>query len=84
MKVYDRRSESEKRFFHKIYIGLVGGVAKLLENRPRSEVATRTEISGPVESPKASTWQTVINLIKNAFIKSILPGFEREATRNKK
>ena len=46
MKVYDARQDNEKSLFHKLYEGLVGGVAKLLENRPREEVATRTEISG--------------------------------------
>ncbi|HEV8329010.1 MAG TPA: DUF748 domain-containing protein [Nitrospiraceae bacterium] len=78
MKVYDARQDQEKSLFHKLYEGLVGGVAKLLENTPREEVATRTEVSGALENPQTSTWRTVINLVKNAFFKAILPGFERE------
>jgi hypothetical protein len=78
IKVYDARQDQEKSLFHKLYEGLVGGVAKLLENTPREEVATRTEVSGALENPQTSTWQTVINLVKNAFFKAILPGFERE------
>lgn len=78
MKVYDARQDKEKNLFHKLYEGLVGGVAKLLENTPRDEVATRTEVSGPLESPRSSTWQTVVNLVTNAFFKAILPGFEKE------
>ena len=54
--------------------GLVGGVAKLLENTPRDEVATRTDVSGPLENPRSSTWQTVVNLVTNAFFKAFLPG----------
>ena len=76
MTVYDTRQEKEKNLFHKLYEGLVGDVAKLLENKPREEVATLTEISGALEDPETSTWQTVINLVKNAFFKAILPGFE--------
>ncbi len=84
MKVYDRRQESEKSLFHKLYVGLVGGISKILENRPRSEVATKADISGPIGSPKTSTWQIIINLIQNAFIKSILPGFEKEVSQPEK
>jgi hypothetical protein len=79
MKVYDRREESEKNLFHKLYVGLVGGISKLLEN-PRTGVATKAEISGPVASPETSSWQIILNLIQNAFFKSILPGFEKEVS----
>jgi hypothetical protein len=77
MKVYDARQDKEKSLFHKLYEGLVGGIATLLENRPREEVATRAEISGPLQNPRSSTWQTVVNLVENAFFKAILPGFEK-------
>jgi len=83
MNVYDARQDKEKSAFHKLYEGLVGGIAKLLQNKPREEVATKVEISGTVENPKTSTWQTVTNLIQNAFFKAILPGFEREVTQPK-
>jgi hypothetical protein len=78
MKVYDTRQDREKSLFRKLYEALVGDVATLLENTPREEVATRTDIAGPLENPQTSTWQTVINLVKNAFFKAILPGFDRE------
>ena len=80
MKVYDRRKDKEKSAFHKMYEMLVGGVAKLLENRPRKEVATKTKISGTKENLRISTWQVIGELIKNAFFKAILPGFEKEAS----
>ena len=81
MKVYDRRKDKDKGLFHKLYEMLVGGVAKLLENRPRQEVATKADISGLVEKPRTSTWQIIVELIKNAFFKAILPSFEREVSR---
>ncbi len=84
MKVYDRRQYHEKGLFHKIYVGLVGGIAKLLEDRPREAVATKTKISGPIEKPETSTLQIIFNLIRNAFIKAILPGFEEEVSRSEK
>ena len=84
MKVYDKRQDKEKGVFRKLYEMLVGGVSKLLENRPREEVATKADISGPVSDPKTSTWQIIIQLIRNAFFKAILPSFEREVTKEKK
>ncbi|HXC62491.1 MAG TPA: DUF748 domain-containing protein, partial [Nitrospiria bacterium] len=83
MKVYDKRQDKEKSAFHKLYERLVGGVAKLLKNTPTDEVATKTEVSGPLENPKFNTGETVVNLIKNSFFKAILPGFEKEVTQKK-
>ena len=80
MKVYDKRKDKDKGLFHKLYEKLVGGVAKLLQNRPRQEVATKADISGLVERPHTSTLQIIVELIKNAFIKAILPTFEREVS----
>lgn len=53
-------------------------ISKLLENRPLEQVATETDISGPLEGPRTDTLQTIANLIRNAFFEAILPGFERE------
>jgi hypothetical protein len=78
MDVYDAHQEREKNLFQKVYEGLVGGVSKLLENIPRDEVATKADISGRLENPQASTWQVLVNLIRNAIFEAILPGFERE------
>ena len=78
MQVYDRRTAPERGLFHKLYVGMVGGIAKLLENRSRKEIATKATISGSVDNPATSTWEVIVNLIRNAFIQSILPGFEKE------
>jgi hypothetical protein len=80
MKVYDRRKDTGRGVPHQMYEMLVGGVAKLLENRPHQEVATKADISGPVGKPETSTLQIVLELIKNAFFKAILPSFEKEVT----
>ena len=78
LDVYDKEQDREKGVLHKVYEKAVGVVSKVLENRPRSEVATRVDISGPLENPNANTLQAIIRLIQNAFIRAILPGFERE------
>jgi hypothetical protein len=84
MKVYDERTDKEKKFFHQLYEMLVGGVGKILESRHRDEVAAKADISGTVEKPRISNWQIVGKLIENAFFKAILPGFEKEVSRSKR
>ncbi len=83
LKVYDRRQDKEKSTFRKLYEGMIGGISKLLENRPRKEVATRADISGSIENPQSSTWQVLVRLIENAFFKAILPGFEKDVSSKK-
>ncbi len=81
MVVYDPGQDKDKSFAKKMYERVVGGVSKILENRPREEVATKTDISGPLENPKVGTIQAIVKLIQNAFFKAILPGFDRETSR---
>ena len=80
MNVYDKRKDKKRGVFHQMHEMMVGGIAKLLKNRPHHEVATKINISGPVNSPKTSTVQIILELIKNAFLKAILPRFESELT----
>ncbi|MGH7772845.1 MAG: hypothetical protein ACREQA_11505, partial [Candidatus Binatia bacterium] len=82
MHVYDPQQDGDKPFFRKVREGLVGTVAWVLKNRARDEVGTRVTVSGKVDSPQFSTWEAVLGLLKNAFIKAILPGFEKEVDRS--
>lgn len=81
LDVYDRRQDRDKNIFRQAYEGIVGGIGTLLENRPRDEVATRTDLSGRIENPRASTLEIVLGLVQNAFVRAILPGLDREAAR---
>jgi hypothetical protein len=78
IKVYDPKQDKDKPVLRKLYEKVVGGLSHVLKNRPREQVATVADLSGPVTGPKASIWEIVGNLIRNAFVKAILPGFERE------
>jgi hypothetical protein len=73
--VYDPRQDRNEGFLHKVKEKLVGGIAALLKNRPRDQVATVARFSGPVENPDANTLEIIGKLIQNAFIQAIRPGF---------
>jgi len=79
MQVYDRERDRDKPFFKKVREAIIGGIAWILENRSRKEVATQFRISGKLTSPEASTWEVLGGLLQNAFFKAVLPGLEREA-----
>jgi len=78
MDVYNARKDKKRSFSHKLYEIMVGSVATVLENRPHQEVATKIDISGSLNKPETSTMQIVVELIKNAFFKAILPNFEKK------
>ena len=81
MTVYDARQDRDKNVLRKVYEGVVGGVSRVLQNRPRDEVATRIEISGPLDNPNTGIIETIVGLVQNAFFKAILPGFEARLRR---
>ncbi len=76
--IYNKEQDESDGFFKKIYEGVVGAVAQFLENRPREEVATKTDISGTLKNPEADTLQTILLLMQNALFEVILPGLEHE------
>lgn len=77
MKVYDKQKDSKRGIAHQMYEKMVGGIAVILENRSQQEVATRVDIKGRVDKPETSSWQIVVELFRNAFIKAMLPGFDK-------
>jgi len=81
VNVYDPEQDRHDKPMHKLYEKLVGVAAKILKNNKREEVATVANLSGPVEDPKSSAMEIISNLLRNAFVKSILPGFESEVSK---
>ena len=59
MKVYDRRTDREKKFFRQMYEMLVGGVARLLERphrrRSRPRPTSRARWKNPRSAPGRSS-----------------------------
>ena len=76
VQVYDPEQDADKQTMKKLYDAVVNGVLDLFKNDPTGQVATKTDVTGPVENPKADTWQVLEKLVQNAFFQAILPGFE--------
>ena len=78
LQVYSKEQEAQKPFLKKVYERAVDTATKLLKNRKHEQVATETPIEGPVGNTKTSFWATLGGLLENAFVRAILPGFDRE------
>jgi hypothetical protein len=78
IKVYSREQDKKKPVLKRLYEKIVGGLSHVLENEPREQVATVADLSGTIEDPDTGTWPIIVRLVSNAFVRAILPGFERE------
>lgn len=82
--VYDSKQDKKKPVLKKVYEKIAGGLSHILENQPRDEVATVVDLSGTLDDPDSSVWEVVVRLVSNAFVKAILPGFDREMEKARK
>jgi len=51
-------------------------LAMLFKNRPRDELALKIPISGTFDDPDVDTWSAVGSLLRNMFVRSLLPHSE--------
>ena len=77
LNVYDKEQDEDKKLSAKLKEKAADLVAKVFKNRKTEDVATVGKIEGPLQNPRASTWEVLVNLVRNAFFQAILPGFER-------
>jgi hypothetical protein len=59
-----------------------GAVKTLLKNQPQDQLATKVEFNGTLKDPKTSTLDTLLNVLRNAFVEAYKPQFE-EARKQK-
>ena len=81
LDVYARSQDAKKPLGQQAYEMMVGVAGSVLENRLEDQVATKADLSGPVENPDAPTLQIVIGLLKNAFWRAMLPGLDAREQR---
>jgi Domain of Unknown Function (DUF748) len=78
LQVFSKQQDKDKPALRKMYEHIVGGVAKVLKNRPQEDVATKAQVIGRIDNPKVGTLAALTRLVENAFFKAILPGFDAE------
>jgi hypothetical protein len=79
LKVYGNHKDHHKSYLRQGWEHVVDGLAYLLKNRDRREVATVAHLSGRVNDPKADNLRVALGLVGNGFFQAILPGFLAQA-----
>jgi len=78
LKVYDWSQDKHKPILDQAYEATIGAASHLFKNSKTQQVATKMNLTGKLTSPDMSTWQAVVEVVQNAFIQAILPGFDRQ------
>jgi hypothetical protein len=71
-----------RRILHQSKELVIGGASHLFKNSRTQQVATEIDLTGKLASPGVSTWQAFMQVLHNAFIEAILPGFDRAVRPN--
>ncbi|MGC1676520.1 MAG: DUF748 domain-containing protein [Candidatus Binataceae bacterium] len=82
LQVYSWEQDKRKPLTTQAYKLLIGGAAHVFKNRSTGNVATEVQLSGKVDQPNVSTWQAIVELMRNAFVQAITPGFDQEMQRS--
>ena len=78
LKVYDYQKDKNKGLIGQTKQILIGAAAHIFKNRQTQKVAAQVTISGSLKKTDVSIWEAFVEIVENAFIKTILPGFDRE------
>jgi hypothetical protein len=70
--------DKKDNFFRKLWEGFVGGVAAILENRKKDQLATRVPIEGDLTGGHTDILETVFELLRNAFIQALMPSIDNK------
>jgi hypothetical protein len=68
--------EAEKNPLRRIWEGLVEFAAKVFENDEADQVAARIPFSGTIRNPKAGTLETIVSVLRNAFVSAFARSLE--------
>ena len=82
LKVYDYQKDKSTPVLHQAKELAIGGASHLFKNRSTEKVAADIDLKGKLTSPDISTWQALAQVLRNAFIEAIIPGFDRAVASN--
>jgi hypothetical protein len=67
----------EEGFFETIWEGIVGFVAEILENQSHDQIGSVVPFSGSLDNPKFNRWTAFLEILRNAFVEALGPGFKK-------
>jgi hypothetical protein len=77
LEVYNYQKDKNTGILHQAKELVIGGASHLFKNSNTQQVASEVDLRGKLTRPGISTWQAFLEILHNAFIQAILPGFDR-------
>lgn len=71
-----RSGEPEENPFKRLWEGIVDFAAEVLEDQDSGQVAARIPFSGKIENPEAGILETVVSVLRNAFVSAFARSLE--------
>ncbi|HEY0943500.1 MAG TPA: DUF748 domain-containing protein [Steroidobacter sp.] len=68
--------EPEENVLKRLWEGLVDFAANVLENDRKEQVAARIPFTGTIEDPKTSILETIVSVLRNAFVSAFARSLE--------
>ena len=78
VQIFDLEEDLEKGLLQAGWEALVGGLGRIFRNQPRDRIASQVDISGDLDQPDISPWQSFVSILRNAFVEAYEARFERE------
>jgi len=77
LRIFDWQKERKKDILAIFWEALVAGTATVLKNQPHNQLATKIPISGNFQKTNVGLWATVGGVLRNAFVRALLPRIDR-------
>ncbi len=72
------KEDRKDNILRKLWEGTVGSVGQVFKNQEKDQVATKISFEGNIEDPNTSTWNTIVNILGNAFIRALQPAIDNQ------
>jgi len=82
LEVYNYQKDKNTPIMHQAKELVIGAASHLLTSHRTNQVASDVDLQGNVTKPDVDTWQALSQVLRNAFIRAILPGFDRAVAAN--
>jgi len=80
LEIFAWEKERKKNVLEIFWQAIVGTLATAFKNQNKDSLATRIPISGSYGDKKIGTWTAVATLMRNAFIRALVPKVDEKVT----
>lgn len=80
LKVFKWDKDKKKDILEIFWQAIVGTLTTAFKNQPHNQLATKIPITGSFGKTDVHLWPTIATLLRNAFIKSLVPRLDQPVT----